>query len=1077
MSVRLAPNAWTLALASLVMCGFAACLCSADEPTLPAEKPSILSNGLSTDAYYFLDGAGNRVIMPGMTLEELERLKNLDEGYAQPVRPYSFQSLAVTGTVTEHRAELTVKVKIHVDVEQHRSIGIPLRMGNFHLSAPADVSGVEDSQTDYDPEERGHILWLSTDKPRDVEVSMRVAARVQSDGRTSLEFQLPAAPSTVSLDVSGTDLVATTEGRGDEVVRAIQQDAQTSQLMVESSGGTFRLNWGQASQSDGVGQVLEAKSVWALRWLSIEDKPTASVDLTVTNLRGDLAPFEFELPADVRLLEQLGSEIVPLGEASTLTNGQRFRVIPDTSTPSDEIKLQLEIEFTADTIDAQSPLSLQGLHVVGAIIQSGEVEVRSDEDYRLRWLRRPWVRNLPGAGRPAGDPDTYRFSFDRVPFELPLWLAARQRRLQVDPQFDVRIRQTLAELTTVIRISGAATDGRSMPIEMRGWTVQSIETDPGGDPLESSAEGTLEEIDLSSLSAASNANEEAALVVRAVRTIPADENRIELPLPHIVSEDGGMLIQPGELTVHTEPGLALVVDLADSMNIDEQPSFQLATGSNPAFRFDVQTLAPDAKLVGFLENERPRVTLQSSASVSLEEGHLVTLVEWDLRPQRGLAGQIPLSMPSSEDWQDWSVTVDDRPAVLQETDDGQVMLVSDLLGNDQHRVRFRQVRMLDPQAVLPTDIEVRLPRPGISDLSTLGEVPISLRGSPAIDIDTEIAGRSVSDLTLDALPSRPLLIRLRPRALQQQRLVMSRVVLTTQCGRGSRSERLLATVSGSGNLRIGLPRELNNLAVVLKVDDELQARIANTDGALNIPLSADRAQHIVDLQIWFTHESSSLGSRLRPTIGLPVGVGQVYWNVILPADQHIVWASPTLGRSMSWEFDRWRMRRVPSQSEATLSSWAGGTMQEQVAIGNRYLFIGSDATSFRTVSFGRAVIWGIVGGVVLLISTLLVSVRQIRHPLSVVVAAVALCGLTLLAPDAAVLVGQLTLLAMSLVAVMLGVRAALRARPHERILDSSKRSPRDGSTRSLTAAAASLPPTGSTQTRSLQVAINSGDES
>ncbi len=1048
----------------------------ADEPTLPTDKPDLLGSALSTDAYYFLDEAGNRVIMPGMTLEELERLKNLDEGYAQPDRPYSFRSLEVTGSTEANRADLTVKVKLHVDAEQPRSIGIPLGMDNFHLIAPADVAGVEEFQIDFDDPQSGHVLWISTDKPRDVEITMRVAARIRSAGRSSIEFRLPAAPATIHLDVPGEDLTASTEGRGDEVVRVGEQQNQRTELVVESSGGNFRLNWGPANQTSGVGQVLEAKSMWALRWLSIEDKPTASVDLTVTNLRGDLAPFEFELPADVRLLEQLGSEIVPLGEAMVLENGQRFRVIPSTVSPSDEIKLQFEIEFTTGQVDAENPLVLRGLHVIGAIIQSGEVEVRSDEDYRLRWLRRPWVRNLPGVGRPAGTPNTYRFSFDRVPFELPLWLAARQRRLQVVPQFDVRIRQTLAELTTVVRISGAATDGRSMPIQMQGWTVQSIETEGSGEPLESSADGTLEEIDLSSLTSSANTTEEAALVIRAVRTIPADENRIELPLPHIVSEDGGMLIQRGELTVNTEPGLTLVVDLADSMNIDQQPGYQAATASDPALRFDVQTLAPDARLVGFLENDRPRITLQSNASVSLEEGGLVTLVQWDLRPQRGLAGQIPLELSPEEDWEAWTVTVDDRPAVLQPTDDGQILLLSDQLANDQHRVRFRHVRTLDPRATLPTEVELRLPRPAISDVSTLGEVPISLRGSPTIDVDTEIAGRATSELSLDSLPSRPLLIRLRPRALQQQRLVMNRVVLTTQCGRGGRYERLLATVTGSGNLRLGLPEDLDNLAVVLKVDDQPQAQIGNIDGALDIPLSADRSQHTLDLQIWYAHDMSSLGDRLRPAIQLPVGVGQVYWNVIVPADQHVVWASPTLGRSMSWKFDRWRIRRVASQSEAKLAAWAGGTIREQVVIGNRYLFLGNDATSFRTVSFGRAVIWAIVGGSVLLISTLVVSVPGMRHPLAVVIAAVGLCGLTLLAPDAAVLVGQLALLAMALVAVMMGVRAALRSRPHARILDSSKRSSREGSTHSLSTGGAAQASSGSTKTRSLQVAIDSGDD-
>ncbi len=1079
MPLRFAPIVVATAIACLATCWLAVSRLPAEEPPLPSDRPKVLDDGLSSAAFYLLDEDGNRVMMPGMSLEELERLQKLDEGYSQPTRPFSFKSVKIEGTAEENRADLKVTVQLRVDPVPGGSVRIPLRMGNFHLIAPADVSGVEESRTDFDPATSSHTLWVQADKPRDVEVSMRVVSLIKNEGRSSIDFQLPASPTTVSLDVNGTDLVATTEGRGDEVVRAMEQTAQKTRLMVESSGSDFQLIWGQANQAERAGQVLEAKSRWALRWLSIEDKPTASVDLTVTNQRGDLTPFELELPPDVRLLEQLGSEIVPTGKGTVIDGGQRLRVIPGNTVASDEIKLQFEIEFTNDTLNAETPLRLRGIHVVGAVSQGGEVEIRSDEDYRLRWLRRPWVRNLVSESRSANDPTLYRFSFDRVPFELPIWLAARQRRLQVDPQFEIRIRQTLAELTAVVQIGGATTDGRSMPIDMRGWKVQSFETETTGEPLDSLVEGTVEEVDLSSLDGAGS--EETALVLKAVRPIAADENRIELPLPHILADDDSMLIQPGQLTVRTEPGLTLVVDLGDSTNVDEQPLYQDADANDPTLRFNVQTLAADAKLVGFLENDRPRVTLQASASVAIEEGNLLTIVDWNLRPQRGLAGKIPLAMSAADGWENWSVTVNERPAVIRPNEDGQVFLLSDQLSGDMHQVRFRNQRPLDPQTTLPTTLEVMLPRPGIADLSTLGEVPITLRGSTAIEVDTDVAGRSVSELTLDALPSRPLEIRLRRRAMQQQRLVMSRVMLTTQCGRSSCYERLLAMVSGSGTLTIPLSSDMRNLTVDLKVDDQPQPTVRTADGSLSIALAADKPQHTVDLQIWFGRESSSLGSEIRPAIGLPVGVGQVYWNIVMPADQHVVWASPTLGRAMDWQFDRWRIRRVPTETEPKLAEWAGGDPREQATIGNRYLFIGTDAAALRTVSFGRSVIWAIVGSVVLLVSTLLVSVRGARHPLAVIFAAVALCGLTLLAPDAAVLIGQLTLLALSLVAVMLGVRAALRTRPHERILDSSKPISREGSTRTLTAGAAAgnapPAPTGSTRTRSVPLAAHLGDES
>ncbi|WP_145351628.1 hypothetical protein [Roseimaritima multifibrata] len=1083
MSVRTAIAFRLFSIACMMLVGEGLVAAQGEPPVIPAERTPVLEESLNTSAFYLLDESGNRVIMPGMTLEELERLKNLDQGYAKPKLPFSYTSVQISGTGEQNHADLEVDMEIKVDASPNGSIGIPLRMGNFHQVAPAEVTGVEDFRIDYEPELYGHVLWIQAETAKQIKVKLQVSAKIDVVSRSSLEFQLPAAPTTVALSVPGKNIVVTTEGRGDEVVRPQEKPDGKTELIVESSGSDFRLNWEPDNETERTGQVLEAQTAWSLRWLSIEDKPTASVDLTVTNLRGDLAPFEIEFASDLRMLEHLGAEIV-LVEDKPTENGEaantavdrpkRYRVIPNATT-TDEVDLQFELEFSADNFDETNPLRIRGLNVIGAVSQSGEVEIRSDEDYRLRWLRRPWVRNLPNSGTADNDPNIYRYSFNRVPFDLPVWLAARQRRLQVDPSFKIRLRQSVAELELDIRISGAATDGRVLPVQMGSWKVQSITTESGDVNVESIADESLEEIDLSSLTG--TGNEERGLQIKAVRTIPADENRIELPLPHFISDDDTLLIQPGELDVHTDPGLTLVVDLADSINVDEQPSYIDSEEQSPVLRFDVQTLAPDARLVGFLENDRPRVTLEANANITLEENQLLTVVNWKLQPQRGLSGHVPLAMPADEDWKNWSVTVDDRPAVLRENKEGGIDLVAALQGSETHAVRFTNIREVDAFQALPTTLSIQLPRPAINDLSILGEIPITLRGSATIDIDIDFAGRPMSELRLDALPPRPLVIRLREKSLQQQRIVMSRVMLTTQCGRGSRYERLLATVSGSGNLTIPLKGELPNLTVDLKVDKTPQSAVRSTDGSLVITLPKDQPEHVIDLQIWFGGEVSSLAMQLSPTIQLPIGVGKVYWNVIVPEDQHVVWGSPTMGRAMVWQFDRWRMRRIPIESEAALAEWAADASHEQTTIPNRYLYIGTDAAALRAVSLGRAVIWAIVGSLVLLISTLLVAIRQLRHPLMVVVAAVGICGLTLLAPDAAVLSGQLTLLALALTAVMLGVRAALRTRPHERILDSSRPIPREGSTRSLTASPSGIGTSGSSLTRSLPATANVGEQS
>ena len=70
--------------------------------------------------------------------------------------------------------------------------------------------------------------------------------------------------------------------------------------------------WGNV-ETQAVGrQVLEAESSWDLVWMSLQDRPTGSIDLRVRNLRGDVQPFEIEIPVGLQLLGE------PFGERTLL---------------------------------------------------------------------------------------------------------------------------------------------------------------------------------------------------------------------------------------------------------------------------------------------------------------------------------------------------------------------------------------------------------------------------------------------------------------------------------------------------------------------------------------------------------------------------------------------------------------------------------------------------------------------------------------------------------------------------------------------------------------------------------------
>lgn len=1024
-------------------------------PSLPENRPDVLSDGgLHPTAFYLLDEDGNRVVYPSLTFEEVDRLMKLDENLVQPTRSYSYDSVAIDAVATDDRAVLTVTVRLQVDPSSQGWSAIPLRMGNFHRVAPADVSGVEHYRMDQDPQHDGYLLWVRTQRPQQVEVQMRAVTRVDGASSEQIQFHLPDAPTTISLKTRGEQLTARVIGRGDEIVRQGESEGDLTTFLVDSGGGDFVLAWGETDSSGTNRQVLECEGRWDIQWSSAQERPTASVALTVRNLRGDLQPFEIEVPAGVRIIETFdqtdevgGGEPIELLDASEppLTPGaQRKRVIPDRSSTGAQMDLKLLVELGPELISEETPLRLRGVQVIGAVSQGGEVIVRSQRDYRLRWQRQPWIRS-EWSRDPASTENgrRYRFVYDRVPFELPMWLAAKQRQLRVQPEMEIRIGKTTADLQLNLQASGAAPDGRLLRIDVAGWQLQSVESPETGEPLEPFVEGSVREIDLSA--AASAATEAVSVRIKAVRPIAADDDRIELPLPRVLNEDDTMLVQPGQLTVITEAGISLVTDVSESIGVTERPPTAGATGP-PTTHYQV---GPEATLVGYLIEDRPQVAVQASATVTIEDDdRLVTQVDWTLRPQGALAGRLPLAFPTDQPLENWVVTVDQQPAVLRALDDGRAMLIAPQLQSGEHQVRFHNSRLLEPPGDPPQTqvLELGLPSPGIGDVSMGAAVRIEFRGSPTWDLAVDVDGTPNTELVLERLPTRPLKLRLQARQETRNRVVVPRAMLRSICGRKTRQERLVATVVGTGVLQLQLQLPAGNPEVRTRVDGAELDLTPSSDGTLQIPLTSTATEHVVDVRVWVNVDGSAVGSRLQPVIRLPVGTGQLFWMIVLPSDEHIVWASPTLGRAMRWQFDRWQLRRVATQSEQSLAQWAGGTTAQSTTIGNEYLYIGADPWGLQVVTAGKSLIWAVVGGLVLIVATGIVYLPWLRHPLSVVVAAVALGGVTLLAPDAAVLAGQLTLLALSLVAVMMGVRAALLGRPHERVFTGTPAS-REGSTR------------------------------
>ncbi len=803
-------------------------------------------------------------------------------------------------------------------------------------------------------------------------------------------------------------------------------------------------------------------------------------------------PFEVTDAVDVN--DPNGIAADSSGAATGNRQARRIDIVPITARSDTQVELLIDSQMRSEGGRAGGMVKIAPISVADAIEQKGEIEIRTPREYRLRWTTHPWVHSIwEKSDSDSLTSRTYRFRFDRVPFELPIWLSARSNQLRVESDVRVTLYESLASLRMTMKYTGSVPDNRILPIRIGDWMDQSVFIANTTNPVEYDREGDVLQVDLSTLPGGGNDGDRVEMVL--VRPMTPGESLVDLPLPQVISVDESIGTLPSTLTVVSQNESRFNVDLSKSIGLGEvlrRPQAN-ANGSSPGGdewlsdnRYTLPDLTQPANLTGYLSRERPALSLMADAEVAVIADRISEVVNWTIYPQTNLRGRLPiewgdvpvssgatdgmapspatrpaasataldatppsLSMPAPRPaattslsvLEPWSVMVDDRPAVVRLDEKGQSHVYSENLGSGPHQVRFRRTRPLPASVAGQTAVTgVQLPRPLLPEVTLSRSLTVRLRGSDWWDLKAVADnGRFTDELVLAQLPQKELVLELKPVDRSEDNLVIHRGLLRTAISETVQYEQFLGTIEGSGDLKIGLSMASPNIRIQAAIDGTPTEVLRDSDDRCVIRLG-EKSVHRVDLQLWVPNSGGDLNGRVAPVMQLPIGIEWLYWQLILPQDQHLVWATPTMGRAMRWELDRWRLNRVPLQGDDRLVTWAGVPTDVLMPLGNRYLFVGVDAGSLTAIVLSRQTMWTIVGLFVLLAASLLIYVPAIRHPLTAVVAAIGLAGLMLLLPDAAVISGQLALVAMLIVSVMTGVRHLLLNRRGDRVFRSTQES-------------------------------------
>lgn len=397
-------------------------------------------------------------------------------------------------------------------------------------------------------------------------------------------------------------------------------------------------------------------------------------------------------------------------------------------------------------------------------------------------------------------------------------------------------------------------------------------------------------------------------------------------------------------------------------------------------------------------------------------------------------------------------------------------IISDRLADGPIDIRFESAQPLprDSEASLATT-RVALPYPLVDDITLKGNVTVDLIGDDFRELAAQKQMQE-NPLIFRTLPQRPISLRVFPRPPLKSELVAGDVLVRSAISEVAQHDQLLASLTGAGDFELKL-RQPEKTVVQVYLDGEV-VPFRTVDQQLIVSVPNDgSANHVIDIRLWIDRTNRGILQTIQPLAYFGPGSGKLYWQVLVPKDNHLVWAAASLGRPMQWTVDQWRLLRQPLLNEGTLIGRVIDSDQDRIELssmpgGNRYLFTAMDDRTFCAMTGSRTLLWLAVAGVIVLLATLVTYLPVTRSPLSAIVAMVAFAGLLAVAPDAAVLVGQIAMLSLGLVIVMFAIRSLVLPAP-SRVLTSSRDSRVETSSRSGRKSPEYRPPSSLAMTHSI----------
>jgi hypothetical protein len=1031
------------------------------------------------DLYYLKDKDGKLEPVLGFTLEDFERL--LTQGARReltPSRPaYRIDRVDVRGRATGQRAELTVEYSVVIDDDAW--VRVPLRLTEAVVHGKPSYNGPGKFFLEFDATHNEYVGWVQGKSADPHRITLPVLVPLTTvTGDTRMKLSVPRAW-TSDLDFLVPIKAAVAQVSPPALLDSTTAESDGTRFHVLGMSSDFTLSWRQAE-----GRALETPTVLEGTGELLIQLDGRSVhtqaQLTVKSFGGAFDSFRVRLPRGAVLLSgeqpdysvslvDTDSDATQKPAASKGAEPERSRApivevrLNNPTVGPVSVKLATAQTFPAGAADDQTDraappqraatdateaIELAGFEIVGAVRQWGHVAVQVVGQWQVVWGQRRQVRQVEDVPADLWRDDMLAgFEYFMQPFSLQARVMPRETRIHIDPQYVALVGDTRVDLEARLRYQISGAKAFELEIDLAGWQLDDVGPPSAVDVDEvGPLEGTMLSVPL-----VRPALGTFELTLRAHRPIDPDGGRVEFGLP----KPSANSIGPATLVVQPADNVQLSPRPADLRGLSAQsskPNVVLPVRQQLPLAYVAEN--PDATFGAGFRVFRRTITVAQRGSVSLETKRVRVQQRFNYEIAHEPIEVLSLRVPSGIlDDGDLGIMQGSRSlpwGVVEEE-------VADTAGLPLVHVALPEPAIGPLELVAEFDLEEELPAPrstvsltvpliAATDALTSSELTVSCAPELRVQLldsqwqPTETVRRAGDPIELTATTARSQLsLGLRLREVHDVGTTMvDRAWVQSWLGERSRQDRSAYQVTTpDSHFTMRLPNGISALEVLV-------------DGVRVVPEEGSSLDQLIVPLVQGPHLPGTFAIEVRyrfaerkwrpmqgtltlqsPVLERDLVPRRTFWQVILPADEHL-WTAPenfTAENIWSWTGLLWDY--APAMGQAELESWVGTRHDTPLpATVHPYLFCTTDDEStleLRVVR--RSLLVFEASGLVLLVGLATVYWPLARHPAALLLAALAVVPLGFIYPQPALLLAEAAGLGLclSVLAMVLKRNVAVRS--------------------------------------------------